>query len=366
MVAASTIPRKIDGGAALPRRLEPISSKEETRVKKYMIPAIAIVFVLALSLSASASTMLTWNELNGEEYGATVGAHAFARRLEELSRGELKLDLYTDGVLGSEAQSMQGLQMGTLDFFRGNASSLTDYGAELIGATGMPYVFSGMEQFNDFAQSALGQELLDSVEASDCGFVALAWLVEGPRSIFITEQAYQAIGAPDEVTLAEINGWNIRVPVVGPMRGTMEALGAVAKPITYSELYKSLQSGSLDGAENGVTSYISTRFCEVAPYFIDDAHLIGCGIILMSAERWNALTGEQQEWIMEAAKAASSACYEYNLTQEQACFNRFQELGVKLLPVGDIDEWQEACEPLYARQGEAVRAIIERIQNEEY
>ena len=82
---------------------------------------------------------LTWNEVNGEDYGATVGAHTFAEKIEELSGGHITIDLYINGTLGSEAESMQGIQMGTLDIFRGNASSLPNYGAELIGTTGLPY-----------------------------------------------------------------------------------------------------------------------------------------------------------------------------------------------------------------------------------
>ena len=80
---------------------------------------------------------LTWNEVNGEDYGATVGAHTFAEKIEELSGGHITIDLYINGTLGSEAESMQGIQMGTLDIFRGNASSLPNYGAELIGTTGL-------------------------------------------------------------------------------------------------------------------------------------------------------------------------------------------------------------------------------------
>lgn len=52
---------------------------------------------------------LTWNEVNGEDYGATVGAHTFAEKIEELSGGHIKIDLYINGTLGSEAESMQGI-----------------------------------------------------------------------------------------------------------------------------------------------------------------------------------------------------------------------------------------------------------------
>lgn len=117
---------------------------------------------------------LTWNEVNGEDYGATVGAHTFAEKIEELSGGHITIDLYINGTLGSEAESMQGIQMGTLDIFRGNASSLPNYGAELIGTPRLPYVFKDMAQFGDVAESSLGDELLQSVEDANCGYVARA------------------------------------------------------------------------------------------------------------------------------------------------------------------------------------------------
>ena len=76
--------------------------------------------------SADAIT-LRWSEVNGEDYGATVGAKEFASKIEELSGGQIKVELYLNGTLGNEKECMQGIQMGTLDIFRGNASSLSNY-----------------------------------------------------------------------------------------------------------------------------------------------------------------------------------------------------------------------------------------------
>ncbi len=308
----------------------------------------------------------TWNEVNGEDYGATVGAHAFADKIKEISGGHIQIELYTNGTLGSEAESMQGIQMGTLDIFRGNASSLPNYGAELIGTTGLPYVFKDMEQFQDVAMSSLGDELLQSVEDANCGYVALSWLVEGPRSMFITPDVYKRIGSPTSFTIDLMKGLKVRVPETDLMINTMDALGASATAIAYSELYTSLQSGVVDGAENGVTSYMSNSFNEVAPYFITDAHTFGCGVILMNDDKWNALNETEKGWMMEAANAARAACYEYNSKQEQACFDSFAEKGITLLEVTDIEKWQEACKPLYAQQSQEAQDIIARIQGGNY
>ena len=335
-------------------------------MKKALSLILALVMVLALGCTAFADRTLTWNEVNGDTYGATVAAKAFQKKIEEISNGALKIELYTNGTLGSEAESMQGIQMGTLDIFRGNASSLPNYGAEIIGSTGLPYVFKDMQQFQDVAVSELGDELLQSVADADCGYIALGWLVEGPRSLFITPTVYKKLGEPDSFSFDMMNGLKIRVPETDLMVNTMKALNASATPIAYAELYTSLQSGVVDGAENGVTSYMDNSFNEVAPYYITDAHTFGCGVILVSADTWNSLSEEEQGWMKEAAIEARTVCFDYNMKQEQACFDSFEEKGIKLLEVTDIEKWQEACAPLYAQQSEEVQGIIARIQSGDY
>lgn len=327
---------------------------------------IALALAMLLMATPALALQLTWNELNDDTYGATVGARVFAEKLAELSGGDMEIDLYTNGALGSEKESLQGLQIGALDIFRGNASSLTDYGCERIGATGLPYLFASMEDFEAMAESPLGQELLDSVEDADCGFVALAWLVEGPRNMFITAQVYESLGAPEEITLDMMKDLYIRVPGTKILTDTVTALGAQPVEVVFSELVPSLRSGNIDGAENGVIPYISQGFSEAAPYYITDAHMFGCGVILISAGTWNSLTDAQKDWMRQAGRAASEACYQYNLKEETAYYDQFAASGIRALPVADIERWQDACAGIYDSQSDEVRDVIARIRAKDY
>lgn len=320
----------------------------------------------AQASSGNASITLTWSEVNGEDYGGTVGAKVFKEKIEELSGGDITVDLYLNGTLGGEKECMQGIQMGTLDIFRGNASSLSNYGANEISLSGLPFLFKDMEQFQEMAVSPVGQELLDSVGEANCGYVALGWLTEGPRHMFITENTYKKLGSPTEFTLDMMNGLKIRVPETDLMVNTMTALKASATPISYSELYTSLQSGVVDGAENDIINYFANSFNEVAPYFIPDAHTFGCGVILMSQSRWESLTEEQQGWMAEAAKAAGEACYAYNQEKIQAAFDSFAEKGVTRLDVADLDKWSEACQSVYSTYDEASQEMIQTLLSGKY
>lgn len=330
-------------------------------MKKRWCALAAAVLLSGMLAFAGGETLLMWNEVNGEEYGAAVGARVFGQKLEELSGGKLILDLYLNEELGSEAESMQGIRMGTLDFFRGNASSLAEYGLDLMAATGQPFLFESMEDFHAFAESEEGKRVLDSAGESDCGFLALGWMVEGPRSLFITRETWERIGCPEEISLDSLRGLTIRSGNA-LIAQTLEALGMTPVSVGYRELKKTLQAGNLDGAENGVAPYLEMEFYQPAPYFIPDAHLFGCGVILMSRKSWDALSPEEQGWIREASRAAGEACYAYNLEHEQACRNRFAELGVRTLPLKDPAEWREACQPLYEQRSGAAQELIRKIQ----
>lgn len=316
--------------------------------------------------SSAPSLTLTWSEVNGEDYGGTVGARVFKDKIEELSGGDITVELYLNGTLGGEKDSMQAIQMGTLDIFRGNASSLSNYGASEISLTGLPFLFKDMDQFQEMAVSPVGQKLLDSVEEADCGYVALGWLTEGPRHMFITKSTYEKLGSPSDFTLNMMSGLKMRVPETDLMVNTMTALKASATPIAYSELYTSLQSSVVDGAENDIINYFANSFHEVAPYFIPDAHTFGCGVILMSQTKWDSLTQEQQGWMKEAAKAAGTACYEYNQEKIQDAFDSFEEKGVTRLDVADLDQWSEACQSVYATYDEASQEMIQTLLSGEY
>lgn len=320
----------------------------------------------AAAPSGNASITLTWSEVNGEDYGGTVGAKKFKEKIEELSGGDITVELYLNGTLGGEKESMQGIQMGTLDIFRGNASSLSNYGAEKISLTGLPFLFKDMEQFQEMAVSPVGQELLDSVAEANCGYVALGWMTEGPRHMFITQSTYDKLGKPSDFNLDMMSGLKIRVPETDLMVNTMTALKASATPISYSELYTSLQSGVVDGAENDIINYFANSFNEVAPYFIPDAHTFGCGVILMSQSTWESLSEEQQGWMKEAAAVAGEAAYTYNQEKVQAAFDSFEEKGVTRLDVADLENWSAACESVYAAYDEESQQMIQKLLSGEY
>lgn len=217
--------------------------------------------------------VLCYGEVNPEGHVLTESAQFFADRVNELTGGKVMVEIYPSGQLGDDARCYQSMEMGALDLYRGNSMSLVDCGNPMMSALVLPYVFRDREHFWNVCSSDLGREILNNIQ--DCtGMIGLAYMDEGARNFFTTERPVRR--------LEDMKGLKIRVQVASMMGDTVEALGAVAVPIAYAELYTALESGTIDGAENPPVSYYYNKFYKVAPYYVKDSHTYTPGVILVS------------------------------------------------------------------------------------
>ena len=225
----------------------------------------------------------------------------FKEEVEKRSNGSIIIDLQPGGVLGDENAVLDSMLGGggTIDISRISAFALTSYGGEKSKLLSLPYTFVSREHFWNFATSDLAQEFL--VEPSENG--------KGVRGLFYGEEGFRHFFTRDAITgIESFKGMKLRVSTDPVMTGLVEGLGASATQIDFNELYQSLQSGVVDGAEQPIANYKSKAFPEVAPYMILDGHTLGAIQVVITDEAWNKLTPEQQDILVEAGKAAS----EYN------------------------------------------------------
>lgn len=303
---------------------------------------------------STAEIVFKYGEPNPEEHPMSQGALKFKELLEEKSGGRMRVDLYFNGTLGDEKTSMQAIQIGTMDFFRATTNAMPDYGVDTMNAMALPYVFKDLDHLSRVLRDDLGQELLDDIQQAQTQMVGISYMEEGPRNLFFTGKAVSK--------LEDLKGLKIRVPENQVMLDTIKALGANPTPISYSELYTSLQTGVVDGAENGITGYISNSFYEVAPYYVKDAHTFGAGILLMSEKSWNALSEDDKKLIKDAGEEAMDAVLGYTNELEAKYYSELESKGVTCIEVEDLDKWQETVQPLYSTYSQEVQDVIARVQ----
>ena len=265
----------------------------------------------------------------------------FKEEVEKLSGGQIQIDLQGGGVLGVEADILDGMLggTGTVDICRISAFALTSYGTKKSVLLSLPYTFADRNHYWNFANSELGQEFLNESEELGLGVKGLYFGEEGFRHFCTVES--KPIASPDDM-----KNMKIRVSNDPIMTAMVQSLGATPSPVSMSEIYSSMQNGTIDGAEQPTVNYAGNSFQEVGPNLTLDGHTLGAMMTIITESVWNSLTEEQQGWILEAGKTASDYCREVSEQKESEVLEQLKADGINVIEITDKTAWQEACKPI--------------------
>ena len=308
-------------------------------MKKLLALVLALVMVAACAVAMAEPVTLTYAEVNPLDTIVGQTATAFKTKVEELSGGEIIIDIQANGVLGAEAQVLDGILMGgdTVDISRISAFALTSYGCQKAMLLSIPYTFVSREHFWNFANSDLADEFLAEPQTIGLPLRGLCYGEEGFRHFFTNFPVNK---------IEDLKGKKIRVSDDPVMRGMVEDLGASPTIVSFTELYSALQTGVVDGAEQPTANYKSNAFPEVAPHFILDGHTLGAIQLVITDNGWNKLNEQQQAWVMEAAQYASDFNAELSAGEEAKVLELLKSEGVSVVEVSAEDKalWVEACQ----------------------
>ena len=320
-------------------------------------------FALLLALSVAwgapawaAPVTLVYAEVNPLD--TTVGqvANAFKQKVEELSGGEVKIDIQAGGVLGTEAQILDGILGGgtTVDIMRISAFALSSYGCQKAMLLSIPYTFVSREHFWKFANSDLAADFLAEPKAIGLPLRGICYGEEGFRHFFFKD----AVSG-----IKDLKGKKIRVSEDPIMTGMVRDLGASPTVINFTELYSAIQTGVADGAEQPITNYRSNAFQEVAPYLLLDGHTLGAIQIIVADTGWDKLNDQQRAWIMEAGKYAQQENAKISAEADVKVLELLRAGGTHVIEVENKAEWVEACQNTIktstASQAELYKKIVD-------
>ncbi len=304
--------------------------------------------------SSKPQIVLRYGDVNPLGHVLLESAEYFADQVAQLSEGRIKIEIYPSGQLGDDNEVYQAMQMGAVDLYRGNASSMSDFGKMQVTALALPYIFRDRNHFWAVCAGDLGQEILADIQKSGSRMVGLFYMDEGARNFFTTK-------AP-VTQMADLKNLKIRVQNSQLMLDTVSALGANPTPIDYAELYTALQTGVVDGAENPPASYFSNKFYEVAPYYVLDGHTFSPSVVLMSEIVWNRLSAEDQEILVKAGQLTEEFNRQAIEAADEKAYENLRNAGVKITTLTDAQKWSDAMANVYAKHGSAYIETINKVK----
>jgi tripartite ATP-independent transporter DctP family solute receptor len=258
-----------------------------------------------------------------------------AEILKEKSNGQLTIEIYPNAQLGSERESLELLQIGSLGMTKVSTSVMESF-APNYKVFSLPYIFKDKEHFYEILDSQIGQQLLN--EGTKYWLKGLAFYDAGSRSFYTVKKP---VLEPDN-----LKGMQIRVQASPTSMDMVRALGGSPTPISWGELYTALQQGVVDGAENNPPSFHTSRHYEVAKYYSLNEHTMVPDVLLISTKVWNTLSKQEQQWVQEAA--SESVPLERKLWQEaeDEAMKVIKEAGVEVIRP-DKSKFEGKVESIY-------------------
>ena len=304
-------------------------------IRRQALFALTGASLLAASISAQADNWRGWN-IHPDGYPNTVALEAFAEAVKEQTEGRINPRVYNNAVLGDQSDAIEQTRNGALDFANFNMGPMGPIVKE-TNVFSLPFLFTDVDHMHTVMDGEIGQRFADALEEK--GLVVLSWFDSGARSIYNTKHP---INTPEDV-----QGLKIRVMNNDLYVEMMEALGGNATPMAYGEVYQSLTTGVLDGAENNYPSFESSNHYEAAEYYSLTEHLIIPECLCVAKASWEKLSEEDQEIVREEAMKASAMQRELWVESSDESRQIILDHGVEINEVEDKEAFQALMEPMY-------------------
>ena len=253
----------------------------------------------ALALPAAPALAQTTLKMNisisqNSHYGVAIDA--FAREVEARTGGRYKIQNFYSGALGAERESIEALQVGTLDLTMTSTGPVPNFVPE-VAILDIPFLMRDYPHARAVLDGPIGQEMLGKFPAK--GIVALAWGENGFRHM---TNSKRPVNGPDD-----LKGLKMRTMENPVHIQAYKQFGIIPTPMAFTEVFTALQQGTVDGQENPLSVISAAKFDQVQKYMTLTGHVYSPALILMSKAVWDKLAPADKDAFLAAAKEAVKA-----------------------------------------------------------
>nr|WP_200959339.1 TRAP transporter substrate-binding protein [Hydrogenophaga sp. Root209] len=306
--------------------------------------------LLPLSVHAQ-NIVLKAHDTHPAGYPTVAAVESMGKKLDAATNGRIKVQMFPGAVLGQEKEAVEQAQLGAIQLARISLGVIGPVVPE-VDVFNMPFVFRDIAHMRKVIDGAVGDDLLAKVTASPARLVGLGWMDGGSRSLYTKKP----VRSP-----ADLKGQKIRMMGNPVFVDTMNAMGGNGISMAYGEVFTSLQTGVIDGAENNPPSmFTSNHYTTGAKYYSQTNHLIIPEILVMSKVTWDKLTPADQALVKKLAREAQMeqrALWDKSVTEYSA---KLKAAGVEFIEL-DNKPFFDATAPVRAKYGARFADLMQRI-----
>ena len=291
--------------------------------------------------------------VTNKDRSLTKGLVKFGEIVGKETGGTIKVEVFSDGVLGGDRQTLEGLQMGTIHGTSVSTGPIAAF-APRFDAFDLPFLFKDKPTAFKVVDGPIGQEVLADLEK--VGMIGLCYWENGFRHLTNNRREVK--------TIEDIKGLKIRTLESKVHVETWKLLGANPTPMSFSQLYTALEQGVVDGQENPFGNVTANKFNEVQKYLTTTGHVYNASPFLVSKKFWDALNDKEKDIIKKAALEARDYQRQLNEKEDQDSRADLIKKGMKItdLSAEEKAKAQQILKPLYADVSKAIGGgLVEKI-----
>lgn len=276
----------------------------------------------------------------------------FGKEIHRISDGQIEVEIYPNSQLGSEREILELIQIGSLHMTKVSAATLENF-APKSKVLGLPYLFKNRAHAFRVLDGEIGQNLLE--DSQRYRLKGLGYYDAGYRSFYTKERP---VDHPDE-----LKGLKIRVMESVTAMNMVRSFGGAPTPISWGELYTSLQQGVVDGAENNPPSFYLSKHYEICKYYSLNEHTYSPDVIIIGNSFWNQLNEEQQLWMSKAVNASIDFQRKLWAEHEANALEEVVKAGVEIV-YPEKDVFMELAQKVHEQylQDKELKKIITQIK----
>ncbi len=315
---------------------------------KALMKATAIAALTAIAGVASAQTVLKFSHTDQQSGARQAAAQVFAQKVEELTQGRYKVQVFCCSQLGNDPKNIEQLALGGIDFTVSATGSYAPH-VPTLNLTMMPFLVDSYAQgWKLYDESKWLKEQFDKAPAK--GFRFLATWEAGFRSMTTKDP----LMSPEDA-----KGKKLRTFPNEMMRWTLEAMGFNIQIMPLPEVYLAIQQGAVSGQENPVDTIFSNKFYEVAPNVTLTNHVYSPIPLAISEKTWQKLSPADQKAMVDAGQAAAKVSREMIAGNDAKQLKEMASKGAKINDKPNVGAFRSAVQPVYAKAREKYGADVD-------
>jgi len=300
------------------------------------VAALALASSVALA-QAQRTYTLKFNHVLGPKEPYHDGFMKWAKRVEERTKGGLKIEVFHSAQLGREEDIIEQIRQGANIGQNTDSARMGNYVPGIAVMNG-PYFAETLEEVAKLRKSPTVIKWQEEL-ATKFGLkvVSFNW-VQGYRHFFTNKP----VKTPED-----LKGLRIRTPPAPIWQESIRALGATPVAMAFGEMYPGLQQRAIDGVELVYNNIPGGRFYEVLKYANETKHIMLINFEVVSATWFNSLPKEYQDILVEECDKAGEETSKEIFRLEAEVEQQLKGRGMTIVKDVDLAAFRKAGDKAY-------------------